>query len=361
MLVEIDRTKLIKEKNIVIGVIYRPPNTDISHFIEIIKDIMEKIKNENKICYLVGDYNINLINVDSHSLTSEFNDIMYSVGFIPLITRPTRVTHTSATLIDNIYSNQILDRDHSLNGIMMTDISDHYPIFHIANYIQAQDVEYSITRRNYTIKNKDNFMTKLSNIDWKDVLESDSTQEAFYLFHNKLRKLHDGCFPLQHISKKYNTRKPWLSDTLRDAIKNKNKLYRKSIKIKSVKNEMVYKNYRNKLKHLLKAAEKKYYSDLKLVNKSNSTKMWSIIKNIINRKKRKYINRKFKLSDGSITKDKQLISDKFNDFFINVGPNLAKRIEKQNKNPEQFMKAKITFSLYLEPVTEQEIHKIVSS
>ena len=115
---------------------------------------MEKIKNENKICYLVGDYNINLINVDSHTLTSEFNDIMYSGGFIPLITRPTRVNHTSATLIDNIYSNQILDRDHSVNGIIMTDISDLYPIFHIANYDQAQDVKYIITRRNYTTKIK---------------------------------------------------------------------------------------------------------------------------------------------------------------------------------------------------------------
>ena len=188
------------------------------------KDIMEKIKNENKICYLVGDYNINLINVDSHSLTSEFKDIMYSGGFIPLITRPTRVTHTSATLIDNIYSNQILDRDHSVNGIMMTDISDHYPIFHIANYVQAQDVKYTITRRNYTTKNKDSYLSQLSNIDWEDVLQSDSTQGAFSLFHNKLRKLHDNCFPLQHISKKYNSRKPWLSDSLRDAIKKKNKL-----------------------------------------------------------------------------------------------------------------------------------------
>ena len=51
---------------------------------------------------------------------------------------------------------------------------------------------------------------------------------------------------------------------------------------------MVYKNYRNKLRHLLKAAEKKYYSDLVLVNNSNSKKMWSIIKNIINRNKKVY-------------------------------------------------------------------------
>ena len=53
---------------------------------------------------------------------------------------------------------------------------------------------------------------------------------------------------------------------------------------------MVYKIYRNKLKHLLKAAEKKYYSDLVLVNKTNSKKMWSIITNVINRNKRQYIN-----------------------------------------------------------------------
>ena len=115
LFVEIDRTNLIREINIFIGVIYWPPNTEISHFIDIMKDIMDEIKNEIKICYLVGDYNINLINVDSHGLTSEFNYIMYSGGFIPLITRPTRVTRTSATLIDNIYSNQILDRDHSLS------------------------------------------------------------------------------------------------------------------------------------------------------------------------------------------------------------------------------------------------------
>ena len=43
---------------------------------------------------------------------------------------------------------------------------------------------------------------------------------------------------------------------------------------------------------------------------------------------KKYINRRFKLSDGSITNDKQLTSDKYNDFLNNVGQNLANRIEK---------------------------------
>ena len=221
---------------------------------------------------------------------------MYSGGFIPLITRPTRVTHASATLIDNIYSNQILDGDHSLSVVMLTGITDHNIIFHIANNVHAQDVEYSITRRNYTTRNKDNFISQLSNIDWAGVLQSDSTQRAFSLFQNKMRSLHDNCFILLYISKIYNTRKPWLSDTLRDAVKKKNKLYRNSIKIETVYNEMVNKNYHYKLRHLLKAAEKKYYSDLVQVNKSNSTKMWSIIKNMINRNKKVNQYKKFNLA-----------------------------------------------------------------
>ena len=156
------------------------------------KDTLDKIKNENKICYLVGDYKINLINIESHicSLTSEFNDAMYSGSFIALITRPTRVTHTSANLIDYINSNQILDRDHSLNGIMMTNVSDHYPIFHAAKYSHPQNIQISITRKNYTTRNEDNFMSQFFIIDWANVFQSDSTQRALSLFHNEYRKLH---------------------------------------------------------------------------------------------------------------------------------------------------------------------------
>ena len=42
-------------KNIIIGVIYRPPGTDLSLFNSKIADLLEKIKLENKLCYLMGD------------------------------------------------------------------------------------------------------------------------------------------------------------------------------------------------------------------------------------------------------------------------------------------------------------------
>ena len=156
---------------------------------------------------------------------------------------------------------------------------------------------------------------------------------------------------------KYNNKKPWLSNCLREAIKKKNKLYYKSIKTKLKSDDIIYKQYRNKLSKLLKAAEKKHYSDCLLRHKHNNKKTWSIIKDILNQNRRNRIQDKFKLSDGSVTTDKQEISDKFNEYFINVGPNLARKIPTQNKSPTDYLTKRETEILLLRPVTHDEITK----
>ena len=119
----------LNNKNIIIGVIYRPPDTDINLFVALITDMLAVIKTERKTCYIMGDFNINLINATNHIPTSEFLEVMYSHAFTPLITKPTRITSSTATLIDNIFTNRACN---SFHGILLTDISDHLPIFCIA-------------------------------------------------------------------------------------------------------------------------------------------------------------------------------------------------------------------------------------
>ena len=51
------------------------------------------------------------------------------------------------------------------------------------------------------------------------------------------------AFSVVKIKKRYNNRKPWLSEGLRNSIKIKNKLYLNYCKVKSVTNEVMYKNY----------------------------------------------------------------------------------------------------------------------
>ena len=73
----------------------------------------------------MGDFNLNLINYQSHNLTGEFLDMMYFNTFFPLITRPTRITSHSATLIDNRFQNSL--ETNLLSSLLFTDISDHLP------------------------------------------------------------------------------------------------------------------------------------------------------------------------------------------------------------------------------------------
>ena len=111
-------------QHIIVGVIFRPYDTDVSVFNNAVNFILDKLKPESKSVYISVDYNITLLNIDKHSLTPEFLDIMFSYSFFPLINRPTRVRAESATLIDNIYCN-VLKRN-IFSGIFYTEISDHF-------------------------------------------------------------------------------------------------------------------------------------------------------------------------------------------------------------------------------------------
>ena len=99
----------------------------------------------------MADWNIDLMKHQSHDKTGEFLDIMFSRSFFPLISRPTRITSNSATLIDNICTND--PNNCSASGLLFTDISDHLPIFTILSdhckntskniYINVDDKEIS--------------------------------------------------------------------------------------------------------------------------------------------------------------------------------------------------------------------------
>ena len=114
-------------------------------------------------------------------------------------------------------------------------------------------------------------------------------------------------------------------------------------------------------KKVMKAAEKKHYCDILIQNKTNSKKMWNTIKDVINTNKKKKLQSKFRLSDGTTTTDLKLVTEKFNDFFVNVGLSLARKIPEQDRNPEYCMQAGAVFSLHLETVTETEVTNLINS
>ena len=70
--IEIDKEQIGKDKNVIVGVIYRPPDTDIKIFNEYASELLDKNRSENKCVACLGDYNISLLNSDCHGPTQEF-------------------------------------------------------------------------------------------------------------------------------------------------------------------------------------------------------------------------------------------------------------------------------------------------
>ena len=87
-----------KSKNIVIGNIYRAHRTDTDSFITDLSHCLSKITDENKNCYVSGDFNFDLLQYNNINVINNFLNTFYNNFMYPLIDRPTRITSSSATL-----------------------------------------------------------------------------------------------------------------------------------------------------------------------------------------------------------------------------------------------------------------------
>ena len=155
-----------KQKNIMlIGVVYRSPKTDMTRFTEHITHIIKSVKTDKNQCYIMGNFNINLLNYDTQQETRDYVDTRFSNACIPLISRPTRITPTTATLIDTIYSN-----DNRINGILYADISDHLPIFVLTKRSNDLNGDIIIETRKENESTIHTFRCLVDNISCQDVL-----------------------------------------------------------------------------------------------------------------------------------------------------------------------------------------------
>ena len=96
-----------------------------------LNNLLDKIFKENKSVFLLCDFNIDLLKDDKHAPTEKFLDLLSSHMFLPHIVQPTRISTTSKTLIDNIFSN--IHTPSSISGNLAGSISDYLPQFLIVS------------------------------------------------------------------------------------------------------------------------------------------------------------------------------------------------------------------------------------
>ena len=96
--------------------------------IDEISPIIDIIQKENSYAAIVGDFNINLLQVNEREKYAEFLDLMCTNNFFPRITLPTRIAKRSQSLIDQIFCKvPFKDLSDSSASIVLSAISDHFP------------------------------------------------------------------------------------------------------------------------------------------------------------------------------------------------------------------------------------------
>ena len=172
-------------------------------------------------------------------------DHLYACNVFPLITKPTRVTETTATLNDHILTNNI---DITSNHLC-TDISDHYNIFHIAGNIKYDETHTPAVRliRDTRQGNNNKFINEMQLVEWDSATNNTYTQAACSEFQTILCEQYNECFPYRNFSKPYYKKKPWLTNGLEESSKTKKKLFVNSNKgsYTEERNDC-YKAYRNR-------------------------------------------------------------------------------------------------------------------
>ena len=218
-----------------LSVMYRPPSPNNAY----LKSMLDQIDNVfNEIILLMGDLNYDY-NLDESLSPNRLhqNEILY--GMRQLINSPTRVTLTTSTLIDVMFSTE--HESHIVTGVYKISLSDHYMTYTIHSKLARKTcLHKEIMFRNYKRFNVDSFRNALSP--------------------------NDGI---------YNT--SWSADQLVDKW---NDVKRKAIKYKSEETWLLYRHARNNVTEMIQCSKIQYNENNIQESRNHPTKMWKVLEQL---------------------------------------------------------------------------------
>ena len=363
-------------KNIILGNIYRPPRNLIEiirTFNEELSYILTSMDHNNSEIFLTGDYNINLLSINDKEINAEFLKMLCSLSFYPKITLPTRFSPHSGSLIDNVVCRLTNNTLHVSSGILLKQFSDHQPYFLFFNTLIKQKPPPK------TVKVATNTPEALDKL-YKELLEQDIMKQINTnpyshpnVNYNILLSVLEES-KQKHISAKIvkfhkhkHKKTEWITKGILKSIKYRDSLYKK-IKISQIgtveynTNKINLRTYNKILKRSIRIAKINYYSSCFNKYKNDIKKTWQTISDIMNRKHTNTTYPEFFEINGVKIMDKIEIANKFNQYFTNIGPDLANNVSHSSeKEVDDFLLHKPKCELKFNQIDENHKNKIIQN
>ena len=248
---------------------------------------------------------------------------MLSYFMLPTIVKPTRVTESTGTLIDNIFINPSNLVVNFRTGILYWDISDHFPIFYLQKSTKSiEKAKETVVKRNFSMAFESLYKEELSDMANWDTLYNRNDSDYKY-FSEILNEKHYKNFPVKKCRVNLsNYRRPWVTSAILKPLKIKKISYINRRSRTQLRKTSVATPYRNLLNHLIRYSKKKYFKNLLEKSKGNLYATWNAVNEILNKRKTRTSNVSFLNHNGKCYKGNNPMASVFNKFFTNVGPSL---------------------------------------
>ena len=182
-----------KGKSFLVGNLYRPPDSKVE-FNDRFEEFIDVVSSQNKEFILLGDFNRNLLNEE---IDRDWGNFMSSLGLTQLISKPTRVTAESQTLIDHIYTNN----EENIQSVSVEKlcISDHYAVFcnRKSHVSVCKNTHQVITYRSFKNFDEAPFLSDLSSVPWEILEYSDNVDDIVYAWKSLFLEILDKHAPIK--------------------------------------------------------------------------------------------------------------------------------------------------------------------
>jgi hypothetical protein len=306
--------------------------------------------------YIAGDFNIDLLKINCNDFVDDYINNVFLNGFIQIISKPTRCTGTSATLIDHILTNDV--RNSYESCIIVNKLSDHFPVLTFCNKDKPSAVQF-IETRFLTENNIQLFKRDLSQLGWNEVPECHDTQQSFDLFLNNFLDLYNLHFPKRKVKLNRNVHKlePWFSSGLLISRRRKLYLSKCAARNPTVLNKNAFTVYRNIYNIVIRTSKKMYYESELEKHKANLKVTWDILRKAIRKNKSKSSLISNIKVNGIELSDPKIIANCFNEFFTTIAIDISDEIHPTVRPPESIRinNDMPIFELSNNPVTHFEL------
>lgn len=293
---------------------------------------LERTQGENKETLIMGDININFVNgVVSNE---KWQAVVDAFQLTQVITSPTRVTATSDTLIDHIYTTHPQHVRASKVGVFSA--SDHFPVVMLRKRNSTKtDIPSVITYRQYKHFNLDNFVHDLHQMPWSDVGKHADVDDALDAWMTSFVGVCDKHAPVKRRNIKRKQQPDWLTGDIVGAMQERDRH-------KSQGRWENYKVWRNKVTNMIQTAKTSFYQHVIEEHTRNPRQLWAHFRDLCPRDITQ-TPRNIRDGEQEITEPEN-IANTFNEYFTNIAnqyTSASQDIQQQHTQLKHFVSDKL--------------------